>query len=240
MRSAQSSELPRGRSSRRRGQILAAVALIAAIGLGTTACTTVETNRRSAATDSSAAEGSSAETTETPAFDDGDATPGTLPPPLPNTVSEAPSKVLRSDQPEEPSVSADSVAFSAPVTYSDNTVLTITGASKQVETGNGPGVFSGREFVKFELELANGSGEPIDLNSVVVTAYYGDTNQLAAPVYTPSAETADFTGTLDAGGKATASYGFAVPTSELGNVTMVVDFDATHSSATFTGAVNIA
>jgi Domain of unknown function (DUF4352) len=161
-----------------------------------------------------------------------------VPPPLPNTISAAPSKVLRPGQPDKPSVTADPVPFADRVTYSDSTVLTIVKATKKVESGNGPGVFAGREFVKFDLELTNGSAQPIDLNSVVVTTFYGGDKQLAAPVYTPSAETVDFSGQLAPGQKATASYGYAVPVAELGNVTMVIDFDAVHSSATFTGAVN--
>jgi hypothetical protein len=161
-----------------------------------------------------------------------------LPPPLPNTISSAPSKASRAGQPGKPSVSAKNAPFSAPVQYGDKTALAITKASKQLETGHGPGVFAGREYVKFDLKLTNGSDKPIDLNSVVVTTYYGSKNQLAPPIYTPSAGTSDFTGTLAPGDSATASYGFAVPTSELGKVTMVVDFDAAHSSATFTGAVS--
>ena len=123
------------------------------------------------------------------------------------------------------------------MTYNDHVSLRITKATKQVESGNGPGVFSGREFVKFDIELANGSSVPIDLNSVVVTTYYGDAKRLAPPVYTPIADTSDFSGIVAPGGTANASFGFAVPASELGNVTMIVDFDGSHTSATYTGAV---
>jgi len=229
---------------RRGGQCLAAAVLVAGIGLGAAGCTTGNAGNAaqpsaaaSSATDAPSAEGTPSATETTPADDKGDGSPATPAPPLPNTIAAAPVKVLRPGQPDKPTVTADSVSFSAPAKYGDNTVLTITKASKQVETGNGPGVFAGREFVKFDLELVNGSGQPINLNSVVVTTFYGGTKQLAAPVYTPSAQTADFSGDLAPGAKATASYGFAVPVSELGNVTMVVDFDGVHSSATFTGAV---
>jgi hypothetical protein len=236
-----------GRRWRRGGQCLAALALVAGIGLGAAGCSTGDAGNAgnaaqpstaaSTATDAPSAEGTPPATPTTPADDKGDGTPATPEPPLPNTINAAPVKVLRPGQPDKPTVTADKVSFSAPAKYGDNTVLTITKASKQVETGNGPGVFAGREFVKFDLELTNGSGQPINLNSVVVTTYYGGSNQLAAPVYTPSAATVDFGGDLASGAKATASYGFAVPTSELGNVTMVVDFDGVHSSATFSGAV---
>lgn len=256
-----------GRSWRLTARALAAVTLTLAIGLGAGACTTGEDKSQAAASPnasdvqtgaigasdapsaSASASGAlsaatdttdapTADAVQTPAVDEGDGSPATLPPPLPNTINAAPSKVSRPGQPAKPSESADTVSFSAPVKYGDNTLLTITQASKQVETGNGPGVFAGREFVKFDLKLTNGSQKPIDLNTVVITTYYGDSNQLAAPVYTPSADTADFTGILVPGGTATASYGFAVPTSEFGDVTMVVDFDGVHSSATFKGSVS--
>ncbi len=221
---------------RRGGQILAAIALVAGLAVGAAGCTTGDAARPNGGA-TSATDAPSAGSTPTPPNDNGDGSPATLEPPLPNTLSAAPAKVVRSGQPEKPAVTADSVSFSVPVKYGDNTVMSITKAAKQVESGNGPGVFAGREFVKFDLELTNGSGQPIDLNSVVVTTFYGGSKQLAAPVYTPSAGTVDFSGVLAPGAKATASYGFAVPVSELGNVTMIIDFDAVHSSATFTGAV---
>ena len=157
--------------------------------------------------------------------------------PLPNTVTGAPTKAPRPGQSSTPTVSAAASNFSTAVSYGDQVTVAVTKATKQVEVGNGPGVFAGREFVVFDVELHNGTAQPIDLNSVVVTTYYGGTNQLAAPVYTPSAQTADFGGALAPGDKASARFGFAVPSSELGNVTMVVDFDSAHSSATFTGSV---
>ena len=157
--------------------------------------------------------------------------------PLPNTVTGAPTKAPRPGGSSTPTVSATASGFSAPVAYGDNVTVAVTKATKQVEVGNGPGVFAGREFVVFDVELHNGTAQPIDLNSVMVTTYYGGTNQLAAPVYTPSAQTADFGGVVAPGDKASARFGFAVPSSELGNVTMVVDFDSAHSSATFTGSV---
>lgn len=245
-----------GRSRRQAARRWAvAVAVVTVLGVSAAACSSEGTSATStqagdAATGaqpvgevmsgaSAAPAVQSTDPVESPAVDQGDDTTASMDPPLPNPISGSPTKVSRPGQPEQPTVTADSVAFSAPTTYGDNTVLTITKATAEVETGNGPGVFNGREFVKFDLELTNGSGQPIDLNSVVVTAYYGTTNQLAAPVYTPSAGTEDFSGVVEPGATATASYGFAVPTSELGNVTMVVDFDAVHSSATFTGAVNL-
>lgn len=161
---------------------------------------------------------------------------GTVAPPLPNPVVKV-AKVARPGQPSTPSVTAPPAPFSDPVTYSDGVKLVIVQATKQVETGHGPGVSDGRPFVKFDIELRNGSQKPINLNAVVITTFYGKSKQAAPPVYTPGADTNDFSGTVAPGAKATANFGFAVPIADLGNVTMVVDFDGVHTSATYTGKV---
>ena len=96
---------------------------------------------------------------------------------------------------------------------------------------------AGREYVRFTVKLTNSSAKPINLNQVVVTTTYGASSQLAAPVYTEGAGTYDFSGSVKPGASTTAIYAFAVPTKQLGRVTMVVDFDGLHTSATYRGAV---
>lgn len=220
-----------------------AVALLAAASFGLSAC--------------SAASGGSADqpvpasrpaTTSTPA-------PGTkavqgppgpqptpsaatsLAPPLPNPVKSVP-KVKRSGVTSTATISAPAVAFSSAVVYPDGVRLAITKASKGIEQGHGPGVFAGREYVLLSLELTNGTKKPINLDQVVVTSFYGKTHQLAPPVYTDGAGARDFSGTVAPGARTTATYAFAVPVRSLSDVTMVVDFDGVHTSATYRGAVN--
>lgn len=171
--------------------------------------------------------------TETP---ETETTPTTVAPPLPQPVKSVP-KVKRVGQPNTPSVSAPGAKFSGVVTYPDGVTLVITKAVKGVETGHGPGVMAGRAYVRFTLKLTNGSTKAVNLNQVVLTTTYGATKQLAAPVYTESAGTYDFSGTVKPGASATALYAFAVPTKQLNRVAMVVDFDGLHTSATYTGAV---
>ncbi len=129
------------------------------------------------------------------------------------------------------------MGFGSKVVYPDGLQLLITKASKATETGNGPGVFTGREFVNFTLKLTNGTTKDINLNNVVLTTYYGKTRQLAAPVYTEGTGVSDFSGMVKPAAIATATYAFAVPVAALGAVTMVVDFDGTHTSAEYTGSV---
>ena len=180
---------------------------------------------------------SSATPTETPTeTPETEATPTTVAPPLPQPVKSV-AKVKRVGQPNTPSVSAPPASFDARVAYPDGVSLVITKAEKAVETGHGPGVMAEREFVRFTVKLTNGSATSVNLNQVVVTTTYGPTSQLAAPVYTESAGTHDFAGTVKPGTSTTATYGFAVPVRQLGQVTMVVDFDGLHTSATYRGAV---
>lgn len=158
------------------------------------------------------------------------------PEPLPNPVMTV-TKMARLGQPSRSSVTAASALFNSPVTYSGGVELVMVKAAKQVETGHGPGVFDGRSFVKFDVALHNGSHKPTSLNTVVITTSYGKQQQMAPPVYTASSDSNDLTGTAAPGATVYASYGFAVPVVELGNVTMIVDFDGFHTSATYTGKV---
>jgi hypothetical protein len=163
-------------------------------------------------------------------------TTATVAPPLPQPVKSVP-KVKRAGQAVTPSVTAPAARFTAPVKYPDGVRLDIVRTTRAAETGHGPGVMAGREYVRFELKLTNGSAKAINLNEVVLTTFYSSSKQLAAPVYTESAKTYDFSGTVKPGASATAFYAFAVPDAGLKKLTMVVDFDGAHTSATYTGAV---
>ena len=229
---------------------VAALATLAAAGLllsgcsadgstaaGTTRSTTSATSTTSGDSTASTASGSSSPSSSaTSQPGASDTKPPTVAPPLPQPVESVP-KVKRQGQPETPTVTAPGAAFTKPVRYPDGVQLTILRAEKAVEKGHGPGVMDGREYVRFQLRLTNGSARAINLDQVVVTTFYGKSRQLAAPVYTESAGTADFFGTVKPGASTTARYAFAVPAKELGRVTMVVDFDGVHTSATYSGAV---
>lgn len=208
------------------GLALAAAGLSGCSGTGTAAAATPGGSSTTSPTSSSTP-------TESPTSE---STPTTVSPPLPQPMKSV-AKVKRVGQPNTPSVSAPGAKFSAPVTYPDGVQVTLTKAEKGVETGHGPGVMAGRQYVRFTVKLTNGSAKAVNLNQVVVTTTYGASAQLAAPVYTASAGTYDFSGTVKPGASATALYAFAVPVKQLGRVTMVVDFDGLHTSATYTGAV---
>lgn len=146
--------------------------------------------------------------------------------------------VIRHGKKPSPSIHPRAGRFSptAPATYPDGVSLTVNRVKHGVETGEGPGVFPGRPYTAFFLSLRSRSPHPIDVNQVVVTATYGSPARIASPVYEGSAAR-DFAGTVKRGGSASATYVFAIPPGGGTGVVVVVDFDDTHVSARFTGAM---
>lgn len=133
-------------------------------------------------------------------------------------------------------VSAAASAPDAPVVYADGVTLQITDVSYATETSQGPGTSTGREFARLTVELTNGSSQPIDVSTSVVTVLDAEGNRLT-PVYTPESGARDFSGTVDPRQTATAVYAVAAPTDHSAPLTIVVDFDALHTSAVFRGAL---
>jgi hypothetical protein len=163
-------------------------------------------------------------------------TPSASVPPSPATELPAAAVVAREGVPESArTVEVAAADFAAPADWSDGATVRVTEARQQVTSGKGPGERSGQPQTVFLLELTNGSGEPLDLNAVVVQATYGADRQQASPLY--DQETVDFGGTLAPGGKATAVYSFAIPADQLGEVLLSVDVDGHRFPAVFTGAV---
>ena len=125
--------------------------------------------------------------------------------------------------------------FTQPIRYSDGLRLTITSTTQGKITGQGPGVFSGRSVTDFHVTLTNGTKKPLLFDAVVVTVSYGSPARLAHLVYDKNS--VDFASTVQPGRSGNAVYGFSVPTTALGDVTMTVDLDGLHQLATFKGKV---
>lgn len=162
---------------------------------------------------------------------------GSPAPALPNPAPARIDKVLRNGRAPVPTVTAAPQAFTAPVTYSDGIVLSVGKATKAIEEGHGAGTFAGRELLVVDLEFTNGTTKPVLLDQVVLTALYGKSRQLAPAVYPPNVAVKDFGGTVAPRATAKARYTFAIPSRELGAVTLVIDFDGAHASTVFTGKV---
>ncbi|HEX3815634.1 MAG TPA: hypothetical protein VHX59_22585 [Mycobacteriales bacterium] len=142
--------------------------------------------------------------------------------------------MIRDGKRPHPTVKAPPEPFDKPISYTDGLSLRITGIKQGKVTAQGPGDLPGQPTTTFSVTLKNASPKPVVLNQVVVTATYGTPAQLARPVYDDT--TQDFSGTVRKGQSAKAVYVFSVPTADLGNVTVLVDFDGLHAAATFRGA----
>ncbi|TDN90827.1 uncharacterized protein DUF4352 [Microbacterium sp. BK668] len=179
------------------------------------------------------------------------ASPRSAPPtdsaPTPSASAPSPPSGADADQPvpkagrgsdaAPPTQSAKPVTPAEPVAYPDGVTVRIAEVSYAEETATGPGSFPGRAFARLSLQLTNGSPEPIDLGTSVLTVLDKD-GQPVAPVYAEEAEVRDFSGTLRPGSTATAVYAFAIPEESRSAITLVVDFDAAHTSAVFRGGLS--
>jgi hypothetical protein len=143
--------------------------------------------------------------------------------------------VTRDGEAAHPSLTAATVSFAKRAAYSDGVALRVTSIAHGTVSGQGPGVLRGQTSSSLTVTLTNGSNKEVNLNQVVVTADYGRPARTASPIYGQGAR--DFNGTVAAGKTATAVYVFAIPTSQLSDVTVNVDFDGAHHAATFTGSV---
>ena len=123
-----------------------------------------------------------------------------------------------------------------PAKYADGVTLAVTKVGAATEpTIQGPGMFPGRKLVIIDLALTNGSGQRLDLNSVVVTLAYGKPAKIAQPTYNTTG-LSDFNGTVAAGKRTTARYAFAVPESQRSSLTAVVDLSSSRYPAVLTGS----
>lgn len=150
-------------------------------------------------------------------------------------LAKAPAPVLRGGRKPSPRYTAPPAAFSGKAAYSDGVSLAITKVEQGTVQEQGPGAFTGDPKTMITVALTNGSKAAIKLDQVVVSARYGSPARVARPTYGSGAK--DFSGTVAPGKTATATYSFSVPTTQLKNVTMAVDFDGLHAAATFRGPV---
>ena len=95
------------------------------------------------------------------------------------------------------------------------------------------------QMVVVSVLVRNDSSAAVDATAVQVTATSGADDTEAPLVVDLSGElTNAFLGPVTAGAEATAGYGFAIPFSALGRVTITVDLgDGEHEPVSFTGAV---
>jgi hypothetical protein len=142
-------------------------------------------------------------------------------------------QVSRDGTPAHPTVSAPPAPFSSSVKYPDGLTFTVTGIHQGRVNGHGRGVIKGPKTT-FDLRFVNGGSKPVDLTQVVPTAEFGHPARIARPV--DDEHTRDFGVVVAPGHRATATYAFSIPTDQLSDVTVYLDFDGRHFAATFHGS----
>ena len=135
----------------------------------------------------------------------------------------------------QPKITAARTPFSKPVSYPDGVDLAILKITQHTITDTGPGAMTGKPQTTFTVRFVNKSHRIVQLNQVVVAVTYGSARAVAPPVY--DSHVADFSGSVKPGHSVQTNYAFSIPTKDLTNVTMSVDFDGLHAAATFTGRV---
>ena len=166
-----------------------------------------------------------------------ESTPTTVAPPLPQPVESVP-KVKRQGQPGTPTVTAPGAAFTKPVRYPDGVQLAIVrgreGRRDRPRAGR-----HGRPRLRPlrgapHQRLRQGHQPRPGRRDDLLRASRASSRPRSTP-RAPGRPTSS--AASSPAPPPTARYAFAVPAKELGRVTMVVDFDGVHTSATYSGAV---
>jgi hypothetical protein len=135
--------------------------------------------------------------------------------------------------PPEQRLDAPVVPFDGRAVYRDGVALVVREVTHGTTTATGAGAQPGQDVTSVVLDFRNGSSAPIDLTGVVVTAGYGPARTPADPVYGEGQE--DFSGTVEPGAVLSAAYSFAIPSEQLDQITLTVDFDGRHAPAVWKG-----
>lgn len=126
------------------------------------------------------------------------------------------------------------MSFAEEAAWDDGLEATTGGFSRGTITATGAGAIAGAAYVTIEVELRNGSADPVDLNAVVATLMTGEEPVPAAPSYDVEG-VSDLFGTLAPGETRTGTYAFQVDADTTAG-TFYLDVDDDHGVAMFDGA----
>lgn len=130
-------------------------------------------------------------------------------------------------------------SFSQAITYDDGLKVQVT-QRKQGKIGEyAAGGKAGGPMTVFTIKVTNGSTQTFDAALVSPQVTYGAEGDEADSVYDSGQGIGDgISGKILPGKAKSAKYAFAIPTKELGDVTMEVPLgDFEHDSAVFSGSV---
>jgi hypothetical protein len=114
----------------------------------------------------------------------------------------------------------DPAPFGAEVTPEPGVTVTVTAVEKVTGEANVPGEVGG-PALRFAVELTNGTGEVLDLRTVVVNAYYGKDRTPATPLLKPGGKA--FEAEVAADEAARAAFVFNIPPEFRDEVELEID-----------------
>lgn len=147
------------------------------------------------------------------------------------TASGAATATRAPTQQAKPRPTKSPVPLKTPAEVKSGLTASITKMKAIEGEAQGPGEVAG-PAVQFTLVLKNTSDEELPLRTTVVNLYYGTDKTPASELQTGSAP---LPATVAAGGQATATYVFQVPTKQRDNVLITVDYSVDVSLVAFKG-----
>lgn len=145
-----------------------------------------------------------------------------------------PPQVMRDGQVPKPTEKAAAQPLGKTVRYPDGVQVDVVKISHETSTEQGRGAAPGANATIFAIRIANDSKRTLNLNQVVITVTIDNGKTRAQPIYLDN--TNDFSGTTGPRASATTNYGFTIPTANLADITLIVDFDGQHTPAVFHGS----
>jgi hypothetical protein len=123
--------------------------------------------------------------------------------------------------------------------FDDGLLIEIAGAVADMATKTDRGAeATNGEIVIASVRIENKTNQPYAAENVLIGAKYGSGKDAQIIVDKTDELQSGFTGTIKSNDEAIATVGFAVPFSELRNVTFIVDpNDDVHEAISFTGTV---
>jgi hypothetical protein len=126
------------------------------------------------------------------------------------------------------------VPITSPAAFGGGVSARVTKVADQTQTDQGRGVITGAPAVAFTVQFSNHSNKPVSVNTVNVTATYGNGTP-AVPANVSSNQ--PLRNDLKPGGTASGVYAFAIPKSDRHKVSLMVWYAQGQPTVVFSGPV---
>lgn len=139
---------------------------------------------------------------------------------------------------EDPSAAPGLATFADAIEYDDGLKVEVAAiaAATAGEWAIGAEATDG-DYTRFDIRITNGSGDAFDATLVYPSVTYGEAGNQAEQVFDEEIG-GGFSGVIPASKSQTATFGFAIPAAQLGDVTLQVELSTfEHDPAIFTGSV---